>query len=265
MKRIFYILLWCIVVISLIMGQAFTNRHYETTLCKKVEINIMNRDNNSFVDTTDILEMLRNNGLSPILSTPLNKINTNMIENLIKKHPSIDSAEVFITIDGCLVINILQRNPILRVFNFENESYYIDENGKIMPLSKKYTARVLSANGYIFQPKNFNRAIDLFTYEYEKLTFSPSLLSKLYTLALYINKDKFWKSQITQIYVNEKQEFELIPRVGNHIIILGDINNMDEKFKKLFIFYKKGLNNIGWSNYGTINLKYQNQIVCSTR
>ena len=89
-----------------------------------------------------------------------------------------------------------------------------------------------------------------------------SILNKLYYLASYVNKDKFLRSQIIQVYINKEGEIELVPRVGNHIIVLGDVNDLDEKFEKLMIFYKKALGYAGWNNYKTINLKYNNQIVC---
>ena len=79
----------------------------------------------------------------------------------------------------------------------------------------------------------------------------------------YVDKNNFWKSQIQQIYINLDEEIELIPRVGRHKIIFGDVSDMDEKFKKLMIFYKKGLHYTGWNKYKTINLKFKNQIVCT--
>ncbi|MEP7169164.1 MAG: cell division protein FtsQ, partial [Bacteroidota bacterium] len=78
-----------------------------------------------------------------------------------------------------------------------------------------------------------------------------------------IANDAFWNAQVEQIYVTEQSEIELIPRVGNHRIILGDASQLDEKFNKLMIFYKQGLNNTGWNNYNTINLKFTNQVVCT--
>ena len=70
---------------------------------------------------------------------------------------------------------------------------------------------------------------------------------------------------IVQIYVDEKNNVELIPRVGNHNIILGDASDLENKLEKLMIFYKKGLSKTGWNEYSTINLKYKNQIVCTKR
>jgi cell division protein FtsQ len=81
----------------------------------------------------------------------------------------------------------------------------------------------------------------------------------------YINRNDFLKAQIQEIYINRKNEFELIPTMGDHRIIFGDIENMEGKFKKLLVFYEDGLRNMNWNRFSTINIKYKNQIVCTKK
>jgi cell division protein FtsQ len=90
-------------------------------------------------------------------------------------------------------------------------------------------------------------------------------ICEIYELAKFIHNDPFWESQIEQIYRNDKGEYELIPRVGGHLILFGDYENYREKFRNLRAFYRKGLNNVGWNQYLKINLKYDNQIICTKR
>ena len=84
-------------------------------------------------------------------------------------------------------------------------------------------------------------------------------------LAKYISSDSLWNAQIVQIYLKDNKEIELVPRVGNHTILLGDITNYQEKLRKLYLFYEKGVNQVGWNDYKEINLKFRNQIVCVKR
>ena len=88
-------------------------------------------------------------------------------------------------------------------------------------------------------------------------------LKNIFALAKFISDDKLWNSQIEQVYINRAGEFELVPRVGPHLILLGDIDDYAGKFEKLEIFYKEGLNNVGWNHYSKINLKFKDQIVCT--
>jgi len=80
-----------------------------------------------------------------------------------------------------------------------------------------------------------------------------------------IHGDEFWGSQIVQIYLNRQGKFELIPRVGAHLILLGDITELDNKFEKLEVLYKKAFPVEGWNNYERIDLRYKNQVVCTKR
>jgi cell division protein FtsQ len=84
----------------------------------------------------------------------------------------------------------------------------------------------------------------------------------LYKIASYVDKHEFWKAQIEQIFVTRDNEFILIPKVGNHIILFGNAEEGDEKFEKLFVFYKEGLNRVGWNKYSSINIKYKGQVIC---
>ena len=241
MKKFLLISFWVFTAILLLTTMGFINREQNQVSCKSVDISIDYDHEDFFVEKKDILSMIAAKGMK-LIDVPLSGINYEYMEKLINTNPSIAKAEVYSTIAGEIKIDIIQRKPIIRIIaNDPTMNFYIDENGEKMPLSFKHTSRVLVINGNIKAP----------------------MLDDLFLLAKYVNKNIFWKSQIQQIYINLDGEIELIPRVGRHKIILGDVSNMEEKFEKLMIFYKRGLNAIGWNKYKTINLKYKNQIVCT--
>jgi cell division protein FtsQ len=80
-----------------------------------------------------------------------------------------------------------------------------------------------------------------------------------------ISNDEFLASLFQQIDVQSDGELVLVPRVGNHLILFGTIENMDNKFRNLRAVYKKGLNNGKWNRYKSITLKYENQVVCTLK
>ena len=148
----------------------------------------------------------------------------------------------------------------------KDENYYLDDDGKMMPLSDKYTSNVLVANGNISESFGQNYFRSVANIAKDSTLRARSVLDELYAMATYINKDEFWKAQIQQIYINNDKEMELIPLVCNHKIIFGDTSNMEEKFNKLLTFYKQGLSYTGdWNKYSIINLKFKNQIVCTKK
>ena len=79
------------------------------------------------------------------------------------------------------------------------------------------------------------------------------------------NNNPFWDAQIEQIYVTENNEIELIPRIGDNLILLGKIDNFEQKLENLQCLYEQALSKVGWNKYDTINLKYNNQVICSKR
>jgi len=98
-----------------------------------------------------------------------------------------------------------------------------------------------------------------------RLSTTNSELKDLYTLSTYIYNDVFLKAQIEQIYLNQDNEFELVPKVGRHLVLFGDLAEMETKFDKLKIFYDKGMKRAGWDTYKTINLKFKDQVICEKK
>ena len=261
MNKWLQISIWVIVIVLIIVTLGFVNKSKERIAFLNPIINIDYETENRFIDEYDISSHIMSVGDTGTLL--LNQFNVTKIEEKLNNNHSIKDAQVYKTIDGKLIINVKQRRPIVRIFPKNSVSYYIDEKGVLMPLSNKYTARLLVVSGELDEPFakryqfNYNNLNDTLT--------EKTLLDDIYQIANYIDQSEFWKAQIEQIAVNKLLEFELVPKVGNHKIVFGGIENLEGKFEKLMIFYKKGLSKTGWNEYSEINLKYKNQVVCKKR
>jgi len=181
---------------------------------------------------------------------PLGKLKVGEIERVLEEEPFVLDAEVFVDAQNELFISIEQRTPIIRIVDKDNESYYMDSTGLQMPMSDHSTARVIVATG----------AIPPYTPDFRKPR-KNHLLNKLFKLTNYIRKDEFLNAMIEQIYVNNIQEFTLIPKVGKQKIHFGEYEHVDDKFDRLKTFYKEVMPREGWRKYKTINLKYRKQVV----
>ncbi|MDO4497649.1 MAG: cell division protein FtsQ, partial [Bacteroidales bacterium] len=116
---------------------------------------------------------------------------------------------------------------------------------------------------------------ELMTYRYSRLPVQVPLATghisqtmatnSLYTLAQFLQNEDFWRNFFTQIYVESNGDIRLVPRVGEHTVLLGPIDNYEEKFEHLRLFYRKVLSKTGWDRYKTINLKYKGQVVAEKR
>ncbi len=240
----------------------FVEHERKAMPCNNIEINIDESNEMFFIDNQDVMEMIKLIG-DTLIGQEIGQIDVHKLEKIINRNPSVENAHVYKTINGEVIIEIKQRTPLFRVFSMSGESYYIDKLGYFMPLSDKYTARVPVASGYIFEKYAPNADVTIYDIIKNDSIASKTIIDDVFLIAEFISKDAFWNAQVDQLYVNIDRDIELIPRVGNHNIIFGNAENMEEKFNKLLVFYQKALPNIGWNEYKYINLKYKDQIICS--
>lgn len=250
-KRIWKYLLigfaWAVSLGGLVALMSFIEIKKSEVVCKDVKIYIPG--NQYFIDRDEIDNILQIHSHA-LIGRRMENININDLENKLKGNPFIEFAKVYADMDGVINVEISQRQPILRIMNRFDQDFYVDQHGLKIPLSANFTARVLVANGYI--DELFANRVD---------TLHTALAMELFKTADYIRKDSLWDAQIAQIYVNKDHEIELIPRVGNNRILLGDSDSLDTKFHNLLVFYKKALPRVGWDAYKVINIKYANQVI----
>ena len=262
-KKVGKISSWSLILVAFAISVGFTESKQANLLCNDLRIAVNDSTGFAFVETSDIQNIVHDK-FGELKGQTLSSINISLLEKIIDNNPFISAAEVFSTIDGKLNIEVKQRRPVVRILNFNHESFYIDDQGVFMPMSEKYTARVPVANGHIFD-REVEKSVRIVNDDVADTSVHLSRIEKVYKVADYIHRHEFWSAQIEQIYVNANGDMELVPRVGDHTILIGDDQQIHEKFEKLFLFYMEGLNKAGWNKYKVINLKYKDQVVCTKK
>lgn len=263
MRKLRILLLWLGIIAYLVFAHGFVSGKMSKQVCERINIDVTDSLINRFVSPDDILNILLEDE-SRILGYPLSSINTLNLEMRLEDESFIKSADIYKTMNGVLNVRIQQRQPVIRIINRYGRSYYIDIEGYILPISDKFTSRILVANGHISEPFMEESTRSVFDVDPPEGRRNK-VVYELYEIASFIAGSDLWETQIAQIYVNDKFEYEMIPRVGAHVIYFGDSYDYQNKFAKLEALYIYGLNNKGWNNYETINLKFENQIVCTKR
>ncbi len=210
-------------------------------------------EGNNLLDRKDVETAIDRAFGYNLTGLPIEEIDVSRVERVLKKEPFIKDAEVFIDAKNNVNITLKQRQPVLRVIDVEDFNYYFDKEGHKMPLSVHFTARVPVATGHI--P----------IYEPDFLERKKHRLKDLFLLTKYIRNDVFLNALVEQIYVDEKDGFILIPKIGRQKIIIGAFEDMDTKKDKLKLYYKEGMPYSGWQKYRTINLTYKDQVVCKRK
>ena len=212
-------------------------------ICTGVDIQVSDSASVQFIKVKDIERSLKDNKVS-FNGKLIKDIDTDGVERiLLKANPIIGNAECYYSPDGVVHIKVTQRNPIMRIMS-NSDNYYIDKEARIIPVSSDFTVFLPIATGYI------------------DTAFAKTAL---HDFALFLTKNEFWSSQIEQIDVLENKDVILIPRVGDHQILLGKLTDFEPKLNRLMEFYQKGLSETGWNKYDKINLKFGKQIICTKK
>ncbi|WP_428328780.1 cell division protein FtsQ/DivIB [Mucilaginibacter sp.] len=246
-KPLLISLAWVLSLGGLVVLMSFIEVKKAEVLCKDVKIYIPG--NQYFIDRQEVDNILQVNSRA-LIGRKMEDININDLEKKLKANPFIEFAKVYSDMDGIINVEISQRQPVLRIMNRFDQDFYVDQHGLKIPLSANFTARVLVANGFI--DELFSNRVD---------TLHTAMAVQVFKTADFIRKDSLWDAQIAQIYVNKDHEIELIPRVGNNRILIGDADSLESKFHNLLVFYKKALPQVGWDAYKVINVKYANQVI----
>ncbi|MDT8394093.1 MAG: cell division protein FtsQ/DivIB [Bacteroidales bacterium] len=260
MKRVFQILIWLIVLAGIGAALAFMQIKHEETICQGFELSIIDDNSDPLIDEASITAKIIE-ATDTLTGKTLGEIDLKEIHSILQAIPFVLEGDVQTNISGYLSIKVKLRKAIIRVVNKNGLNYFIDEDGWLLPVYPGFPSRVMIANGNIND--NISK-LEEKKIHYSTLNNAP-LIAELYAMALHINQSPFLKKMISQVWVDRNGNYELIPMVGSYTVKLGDGGSMTERFGKLETFYREGAGKAGWIDYKTVDLRYENQIICSKK
>lgn len=198
-------------------------------------------------DVKGILNKLYGNSL---IGTPVEEIEVMVLEEALRKEPIISVAEVYIDAKQILNVAIQQRKPLLRVMDQKGGNYYLDEEGRALPLSAHFTARVPIVTG------------EIEVYDDNFLYLKNFNLKHVFLLAKRMLEDEFYEALTEQFVVYPGGNIEIIPKMGRARIFFGEYSDVDEKLENLMIFLTEIQPRQGWKDYESINISFKGQVVC---
>ncbi len=211
-------------------------------------------DSYTLVSEQDILKTMERSFGSTLVGVPIEEIDVARVETVLEEVPFIKNADVYIDAQNKIHIAIEQRKPIIRIIDNNGFNYYMDKNGHKMPLSKHHSANVMVVTGNVIP----------YTEDFLDME-RPNILRDVFNLVKICQKDEFLHAQIEQIYVNKLGELVLIPKIGNHKILFGKFENVNDKLERLKVFYKEAIPYEGWNKYKSISLKFKGQVVAKKK
>lgn len=268
MKRIYKIALRGFVLLAIASYLLFAAGRAETkydseAVCNNLKIEITDSKRAGFITEEMVRSWLSSKSIA-IVGQPIGQINTMKVREALMAHTYVSSAAVYKTISGDVCIELTQRRPMLRFMTSTGRSSYITNDGWLVPTQLQYSVDVPIVTGELNLPadgqciyQTDNKIIE------KKSDKNYEFLHKLINFVEFLESDSDLRKMFVQINITKDNELELIPRVGNHAVLLGTIDGYREKLDKLSRFYAEGLGFDGWNKYKTINLKFKNQVICS--
>ena len=219
-----------------------TDRHEDTRLCQGVDLHITDSLHFDLIDEEMVIGVLQEHSIDPV-GLPLEDIDPEKIEATLMLHPLVGKVQCYNTGGYLLRINLSSKVPLVRVINNRGNDFYVDSKGEILS-QHSLAVQLPVATGYIDRQFAAN---------------------ELLQVVRALDRSEFWKAQVEQINVTKDKQIELVPRVGDHLLIIGTADNVEQKLERLMNFYEKGLDNVGWNKYRSISVAYEGQVVCKKR
>jgi cell division protein FtsQ len=241
-KKILVITVLVLIAAYLVVAFVTFNRKPEGEVCAGVEYNIRQSANSQFITRQEIEALLKSKHLYP-KGEVIDSVICRNIEDFLRQDSRVEEVECYKRLGNKVCIDIKQREPILRIIDAQGKNYFVDSKGNTMP-DAPCSAYLPVATGYIDQ---------------------AMATKELYEFARFLQRDKFWNAQIQQIQVTADKEWEMVPRIGDHVVFLGKPEQLEEKLARLKEFYEKGLNTVGWNKYSRISLEFNNQVICTKK
>ena len=264
MKKWIKISLWTLFLIALIALGFFVKQTLDAKQLPDPEINISSDGDNTFITKQELLDRLKRKGFV-FDNQKRSELEIEEIEGFIADISQVKSVDVFQQLNGTWKVNVELRKPIARIYNKANENFYLDEDGNTFLTTPTHTSRTLIITGEIEDRQNSISVTEIINND-SLITIRK--LDDIYRISRYVCNDPLFHSLIGQIHLQKNGDFTLVPLVGDQQVIFGTAHSDEEvqqKFKKLKIFYNEAMPFEGWDTYSEISLKFEDQIVCKKK
>lgn len=234
-----------------ILYRGSSDRYREIT-CKG--INVEFADSYRFVTAKEVKELV-DREYGKYIGQRLVDVKLTQIEDIIKQKSAVKKCDAYVSSDGTLGIKVLQRKPLLKI-NLNNKIYYSDETGFIFPEKRSYGGNIMYVYGKVplHIPTNYS-GIPKNEKEYLWLQQITDLVKLIYD-------SKKWRNLFSKMRIERNKDIILLPDCGKEKFIIGPATNTQNKLDKIDKYYKFIVPDKGEGYYSSINLKFNDQIIC---
>lgn len=212
------------------------------TLCVAIEYWLEDLDERAYVTENELDAVLKANNIYPV-GKALNLVSLHRIENTLRHHPMVRTAECYLTVDHKVVVELTQRVPVLRV-KTPLETYLIDTDRKVMEARPVVKDKVLVVTGNV----------------------GPQMAcTQLADFAEWLQNDAYWSARIHHLQVLSPRMVHLYLNGENQPrIVLGTMDRYEQKLNKLRTFLENGQQATQDKHYDELDIRFKGQVIGRT-
>lgn len=248
-KKILLALTWLLAGVGLVVVLIAAIRKSNDATCKGAVVTINGAKKHQFVAAEDVWNLIANGRPNAFKGRAVEGLDLRGMEAKLRRHAWISEAELFVDQGRTLQIKVQEREPVARIFTAGGNSFYLDSTGRYLPL--EIGKDPLKLPVFTGMPESIN----------PKRSADSSLLDGVKQVCRVLEAQPFWMAQITQVQIDERRQFAMVPLIGRHLIYFGDGADMENKFHRLEIFYRNVLAKTGFDYYRAINVQFDQQVI----
>ena len=227
-----------VVVAAMLITAIWASHKPVETPCTWLKVEVTDSLQRRYVKSSELRMLLQREGLSPV-GKQMDAVSCQAIEDCLLGHDMIRTAECYKLAKGGVCVRVTQRVPALYVRGNDG-NYYVDKDRKIMP-----ARAAIEVDVPVFKGAVGKRAA---TEEY-------------YDFAQWLVANRYWKTRIKHVHVHNAKYLVLAQNENKGDIILGELENYEQKMGKLQKLYTKGFDKIGYKDYREYDLRFDGQVV----
>lgn len=225
-----------VMTVALSWGRKQTPR---STPCSAIEYDFRDGQQRKYVEESELDRLLDKEHIYPV-EQPISSVALQCMEETLKQHPMIRTAECFLTPRQVVRVQLTQRVPLLRV-QLPDEVYFIDTDRKKMESRPSITDKVLTVRGEVCE---------------------ALAATSLADFAQWVQTSDYWSNRIAYVEMKTPQMMYLhLTGIHQPRVIMGSIDGFQAKLSKLHTFFEHGEEATQNKQYTELDLRFHDQVI----
>lgn len=259
---------WVVLVAILVAAGLLHHKNEQGRRVEQFRVVVTDSTELNMITAAELAEIVCDEGLNPV-GSHIDSIKLLAINNLAKEQSLVAKARTFVNYDNVVTLEVEQREPVVRFVLEGGYDFYATADLHILPVRNQGAIDLPIVTGNFTPPfeRGFEGNLKALMRANEKNSDKNYLfIRKLINFVRYTEKSPDTKGKIVQTVLSQRGKgdhrttvVELIPRQGNYVVSLGELENIKDKLDRWQRFVEAQV--VETLDGGTLVLEYDGQAV----